>query len=105
MRLEKRVVIEETDISALHAELSEILEQFAVVASFDAAEEYPLLTKLRRLSESMVISEQKTRVLESLGGHLPDDPLQRAKVLRFALLSGDEKAKLRPRDPPNLGGG
>ena len=71
MKLEKKIVIEEGDISELHAEVTELLDFVSETATKGDAEkflqeEFPALSRLRRILGGLIIAEQSTRVLDRL---------------------------------------
>jgi len=71
MRLNKQIIIDESDVSDLHAEVSEIIDFFIANTAVGADEEwlkkeFPGVLKLRRLLESVVMGEPKDAVYTKL---------------------------------------
>jgi hypothetical protein len=90
MKLEKKIVIEEGDISELHAEVTELLDFVSETATQDDPEtflhnEFPALTRLRRILDGLIAAEQSTRVLAKLDGavkHSETTKKAKLKVVR-----------------------
>lgn len=87
MKLEKKIVIEEADISALHAEVVGVLDFVAETATHGnplefLQAEFPALSRLRGILDGLIVSEQSTRVFDRLGGSPEDAPRARRNKLK-----------------------
>jgi len=78
VKIEKKIVIEEKDVSDLHSEITDVLDFFidnAVGGSGDdfVKEEFPYIMKLNRLLETVVLGEPSEQIYERLVGKSPPE--------------------------------
>lgn len=88
MRLEKKIVLERSDFSALHAEISGMLDLACEGLDPQASrrflsEEFPELSNLHRILEGQIIAEPGLRVYERLADKDPEGRKQRRERLRM----------------------
>ena len=83
MRIDKRLVIEEADISNLHAEIEDIMNFFIEHSGGSdkwVAEDFPEVQKLKQLLTTMVVSEPGDRVYERLTKLAADEQLEKNRL-------------------------
>lgn len=73
MKIEKKIVIEEKDVSDLHSEITDVIDFFVDNAVGGAGgdfvkTEFPYIMKLKRLLETVVLGEPSEQIYERLGG-------------------------------------
>lgn len=71
MRLNKQIIIDETDVSELHSEVSEIIDFFISNTAVGADEEwlkkeFPHILKMLRLLETVVMGEQGDLIYDKI---------------------------------------
>jgi len=69
VKLDRKIVIEEADVSGLHAEIEDVLDYFVEHScgkSDWVTEEFPHLNRLKGLLTSAVLSEPGERVYEKM---------------------------------------
>jgi len=90
LKVEKKILIEEQDISGLHQELEDVFDFLADHAvdgdpKIFFGKEFPVLSRLKSLLDGSVISEPKQRVYDRLSDKEETTVLP-AKVSRLKLL-------------------
>lgn len=78
MKIEKKIVIEEKDVSDLHSEITDVVDFFVENAVGGAGDdfvntEFPSIMKLRRLLETVVLGEPSAQIYDRLSNKTDKD--------------------------------
>lgn len=87
MKIEKKIVIEEKDVSDLHSEITDIIDVFLDNAVGDSGEEFvktefPTVMRLKRLLETVVLGEPSEQIYDRLSETFKPDPERVKRISR-----------------------